>query len=175
MVDTTPSGWLALEDESAPWWTGLYDMLSAAYHLYSRWRWRESEDGAQPWLLWAALLLIGYLVWRLRAERVSTRGAPDQQVPKTVHSALEQLSGDLEQRAFPRAQGETLRQWLQRVQQRHRAGVAGVPDVSLLLNQALPVHQRLRFDPDADLDMARRTLAIVCRRWREDAERRANS
>ena len=169
VVDTTPSAWLSLEDEAAPWWSGLYDILSATYHLYSRWRWRESEDDTQPWLLWAALPLIGYLVWRLRAERVSTRGIADQQTVLPAQSPLEQLLGDLEQRVSSRAEGETLRRWLQRVQQQHRAGVAGVPDVSLLLSEALPIHLRLRFDPDADEQLATRALTTVCARWREDA------
>ena len=81
-----------------------------------RWRWRESDEDAQPWLLWVALPLIGYLVWRLRAERVSAR-TPDAGPPPPPRSALTRLVEDLEAQLSARAPGETLPHWLRGVQQ----------------------------------------------------------
>ncbi|MEM7405802.1 MAG: transglutaminase-like domain-containing protein [Pseudomonadota bacterium] len=162
-VDTTPATWVELEAEAAPWWSALHALGSWLRHQYLEWRWRESEDDTQPWLLWMAVPLIGYLIWRLRAERVDRARAAATDAPADVPGADSELYAVLDRLASsapPRMEGETLRRWFGRIE-----STAAMPSLALLRDQALPLHERLRFDPAGLAPHEREQLRAVCETW----------
>ena len=117
-------------------------------HLYLEWRWREEDtENSQPWLLWAVIPLIAYLVWRLRAERIrreTVLTTPGVRVYPGTESALFAALHALELLTqTTRAPAESVERWLARLET-----LPGMSDVAQLRVSALPLHQRLRFDPD---------------------------
>ena len=164
-LDTTPAGWQSLEADAAPWWNSVYGLMSWLRHLYLEWRWREEDtENSQPWLLWAVIPLIAYLVWRLRAERIrreTVLTTPGVRVYPGTESALFAALHALELLTqTTRAPAESVERWLARLET-----LPGMSDVAQLRVSALPLHQRLRFDPDGLPAAERSKLEALCVDW----------
>ncbi|MBT6272708.1 MAG: transglutaminase domain-containing protein [Chromatiales bacterium] len=171
-IDTTPPGWVLSEAADTPWWLGLYDLGAWLRHLYSSWRWRTDvdDDGVRPWVLLVALPLVLLLLWRLRGQRVrredSTRPVSPQDVgPRSEFLAVQEA---LKQRELGANDGETLTAWLQRLEHSGQ-----LPHPRRLLDVALPLHQRLRFDPVGLSSQERVTLRLICKEWVHDLDAQA--
>lgn len=165
-VDTTPSTWVAMEAEAAPWWEDTYDVASWLMFQYSRWRWSGDEDDASGELVWLVIPLFALLLWRLaRAGRVSRkpRGARRRRrgrAPPGVDSELYPLLEVLEKRGHPRAPGEPLGRWLATL-----AKGEGAEAIGEVLTEMLPVHYRYRFDPEGISAAERAALGRRVRAW----------
>lgn len=144
-VDTTPAVWAELEAESAPWWEQAYDLGSWLRYHFARWRWSAGESDWTTWGLWLLLPLTLILVWRLGlGARVRTAGGRARHAPVErpgLDSELYAVEREIAERGHPRAPGESLRDWLHRLE---REGV--VPGAGELARELLPLHYRYRFD-----------------------------
>ncbi len=165
-VDTTPAIWAELEAESAPWWEDVYDLWSrAGYHL-ARWRWSPGEGRWTTWALWLLVPLTVLLAWRLyRGDRVRTgakAGRPERPERRGLDSALLGLERELGARGHGRSPGESLADWLSRLER--DGAVEGAGD---LAREALPAHYAYRFGPPAGVDAAREGVREAVARWRD--------
>lgn len=165
-VDTTPVVWGALESTDASWWQPAYDLGSWLAFLFAEWRWEETDDEADVWMLWLVLPLALVLVWRMARRQRVRRAAAGRESPggerarQGADSAFYAIERRLLAAGHARREGESARAWLRRL---HEAGAA--PDVDELLREVLPLHYRYRFHP-LGLDAAGdRELAARARSW----------
>ena len=143
-VDTTPSGWLDLEEEQTAWWQPLYDLGSWLTYQFFQWRWRESE-GTYNWLIWLIPPLGLILIWRLYSRQKIARSRPavvatdNQTLNPGADSPFYQIIARLQTAGYVRLPGETITTWFKRIQ---------VPlESPAHLQTLLGLHQRYRFDP----------------------------
>ncbi|OUD12638.1 transglutaminase-like domain-containing protein [Thioflexithrix psekupsensis] len=145
-IDTTPAVWLEKEAERAAWWQPLYDVWSWLYHRFSLWRWDDSKK-VSDLLLWLLIPLIIALMWRLFIkERIKQKRLKKSTIKvnyshQGIDSAFFKIVHYLQDLGYIRQAGETLPQWLQRLQQTDLK----LPPIQPLLE----LHQRYRFDPDS--------------------------
>ena len=163
-VDLTPSVWLNAEQEAAPWWSPLARLYAQAAFMITRWRWTPDEGeghGIYPWLLGP---LAGLLAWRLyrhkkvrralsATSKVSVRRAGDG-------SPLYRLLPVLEALGPPRAAGEPLGRWIERL-----CAIRGEDIAPAMLQEALALHYRLRFDPGGLAPDEQARLEELARDW----------
>jgi protein-glutamine gamma-glutamyltransferase len=142
-IDTTPSVWLEKEAECAAWWQPIYDVWSWLYHRFSLWRWDDSKKATDV-LLWLLVPLISFLLWRLfLKERIKQKRLYKTQIKNNysyqgIDSAFFKIVHYLQKLGYIRQPGETLPQWLQRLEQTDLK----LPPIQSLLF----LHQRYRFD-----------------------------
>lgn len=162
-VDTTPANWAVDEAREAPWWGDIYAVGAWLRYLYSSWRWRttgEGDDDGQPWLLWVALPLVGYLIWRLRAERVRAHDNRAAVPEPVAQSPLRDVLARLEEFGLERRPGETSAALC--VRATHEC-----PELAMepIMEIALPLHARLRFSANGLSEHEVETLKGVCVQW----------
>lgn len=144
-LDPTPPDWFVRETSVlAPLWEKALDFLRwAAY----RWSQREElEAGDAWWGVLAALVVI--LAWRLLRGKRVVRAAGTAAVARR-YPGMDSEFYELTRALPPRAQGETLVAWLERV-------APGKYD------EALRLHQRYRFDPAGISRDERERLRELC-------------
>ncbi|BAP55266.1 transglutaminase-like enzyme, predicted cysteine protease [Thioploca ingrica] len=143
-VDTTPSGWLDLEEEQTAWWQPLYDLGSWLTYQFFQWRWRESA-GTSDWLIWLIPPLGLILIWRLYSRQKIARSRPavaavdNQTLNPGADSPFYQIIAQLQTAGYVRLPGETITTWVKRIQ----APLWSPAHLQTLLG----LHQRYRFDP----------------------------
>jgi transglutaminase-like putative cysteine protease len=143
--DPTPPDWLGVEAPHLPSWQWLADAIHRAREDFFLWR-SQPENRLRATLAMSAfcllgLFLIGFRLWKSRHRPRATRpGIPGWTgtAPRTPLHALEKPARRL---IGERPPGQTFGHWLARLRDRLDS-----PD---LLDEALALHQRLRFDPDA--------------------------
>lgn len=155
VVDTTPPVWASAEDANAPVLEPLFDIISWWKYRFDRWQAADQpgEASSNNYLLWLLLPLVLLLFWRLygkeRIRRRRERAVPPPAARPGLDSALYRLIRELERAGNRRRPGETLNAWFKRLDDQVTAGS---------MNEALQLHYRYRFDPDADARELRRRL-----------------
>ncbi len=169
-VDFTPSQWVAAEEASRGWLTGVYDVFANAWFGIHRW-WAQRAENWTYYLAGAAvLLLLGYVLrdWRRQAWRAVWRRVSDPRPPPPAMAAspFDDIVSELQRSGAPRYQGETLRQWLQRLQ---RSGSIETGELLSLLE----MHYRYRFAAPATKNEAalRQGVAAWYARQADDKRR----
>jgi transglutaminase-like putative cysteine protease len=156
--DPTPPVWFELERSPDTLWTRLADLRSRVSFAFARWRWLEEKSGTKRALLWSALGLGLFLVYRLARRRGVARVKNTSPVSVLfvtpgADSEFSEVAARLAREHGRRRQGETLGQWLSRIGWRER------------LAELLALHNRYRFDP-AGLNPERRAaLREAAARW----------
>ena len=139
-VDATPGGWSNDPAERAPWWRPVADAWSWATYRFNRWRALGGRWRAVVFVV-GMVILIWIALRQLRGSRW-LRAAPAVALPfPGADSELLPVVARLYAAGRPRAPGQTLRAW--------GAGLGPAWD------EALGLHERLRFDP-AGLDPGER-------------------
>jgi hypothetical protein len=131
-VDTTPSTWLTVEEDAAPFWRPLADLLSFAWRRFAEWR-RDvaaSEFPVTTLALVAPLAaLLAWLVLRRARPRRKSGGAGTGDAPEDPAGAEMRSFRALEQefalRGFGRHLGEPPRAWLARLDREGRPVLGG--------------------------------------------------
>jgi hypothetical protein len=140
-VDTTPPSWFEAEENLAPAWQGLADLLRWAGF---RWSQRGAIEGSAGWYAAVALLAL-VLVWRLaRGKRVSGTTGSSAGGALTFAGADSEfyaVERALARRGVARAPQESLRAWGARAV----ATLEGAARARF--ERALGLHRRYRFDP----------------------------
>ncbi|MCG6954190.1 MAG: transglutaminase-like domain-containing protein [Betaproteobacteria bacterium] len=154
-LDTTPPDWFGIEEERAPLWQGLSDLLR-----WASFRWSQRapfEAGTGAYVLLA--LLVGILFWRLlRGRRMARAGSGAASAARSwqgMDSSFFAVERRLTERFGPRGASEALGPWIARV------GVALDPSARAELLEALELHQKLRFDPAGVGGDERRRLGVL--------------
>ena len=164
-VDTTPVVWSALESADASWWQPAYDLGSWLAFLFAEWRWAETEEESNDWMLWLVLPLALVLVWRLARRQRVLRGGGDGAAPaRAARQGLDSAFYAVERRLLAdghhRRDGESTRAWIRRL-----AATGAVPRAGTLLDDLLPLHYRCRFGPGGLDPEQARELAARSRAW----------
>lgn len=155
--DPTPPDWGALEAASRPWWGLLQD-------LWGRLRFLLASDEGQPenegaYLIWLLLPLVVLLAWRV-AHRGRRRVLDRIAGKSRTHSMspFAPVEAVLSRRGCGRRSGETLREWVVRLQRE------GEP-AAIELTQAVDLYYRQRFDPKGLDESAGKKLESLLAVW----------
>ena len=156
--DPTPPDWGALEAEHRPWWGGIQDILSRMRFLLAGGE--EGEEGEEQvpgYLVWLLILLVALLAWRIARHGRSRRHQGRERVAPAVtpFTPIETL---LARRGAGRRAGETLAEWLERLERQ------GEPAASEL-RPALQLYYCKRFDPVGLDREGERRLDGMLREW----------
>jgi protein-glutamine gamma-glutamyltransferase len=163
-VDTTPPGWVDVEDQGRPWWTTLADWGSWARFGFATWQERASAE--QKGLVFGliGLAVIVWLGWRLlqgkgAPQRSDVAQAPEMTIARngldSEFFAIEQQLGKL---GFARLTHETVVDWLARIGGELPGNAVELRDLALL-------HYRYRFDPHGLAENERNDLARRASAW----------
>lgn len=144
-LDTTPGDWARTEEQNASLWEPLTDKWSRAWFAFSKWRWYGGAAEWQNYLLLALVGFIALLAWRLLARQRRQRAVQEETAEAWLHrpgldSEFYQVEVRLAEFGLGRREGETLADWLARIEP-----LAKLPVTPL--RQLLALHYRLRFDP----------------------------
>jgi hypothetical protein len=147
-VETTPSAWIAIENEQASSLEWVGDLLGHLKMIFVEWRWfqeeGERENGYWPLVLVSFLIYIGWNVTRrLRFSRGGQTTAANKARPfKTIRTPFSKIEDFLEDKSGPRRPDETYRSWLERL-----SAEEGSDQLQKDLEPILSQHYRMRFDP----------------------------
>jgi len=151
-VDNTPASWAVEEENEAPVWQGLMDLLRYAGF---QWSTRGEFKAGDGWYAVLALLA-GILAWRVlrgrkvvRDEKMAARSRRRYPGEDSEFYAVEKSLGQ-------RDSAETQAAWLSRIGK----GLPAEKRDSVLA--ALRLHQRYRFDPDGITLVERTRLRELC-------------
>jgi len=164
--DTTPSSWVETEEESGSSWRPLTDWLSAIWFKFSEWRWFSDKKGVTKSLPWLLLVAVILFAWRSKVlkkrARMKTRTPTKTRVSPGpgADSEFYGIERKLEKRGFSRAAGETLSQWVHRIEAASQASVETRP-----LHPILSLHYRHRFDPRGLTMADREALKSSVQSW----------
>ena len=154
--DPTPPDWAELEAGQAPGWTVLSDLVSWGWFAFLQWR----QDGDKGHLLWLAVPVVVWVAVRLglrgRRRRVAT--APGHQRGTDDESALTPVEGHFARLGLGRGPGETVRQWLARLERAQGDDIRG-------LREAVELQYRARYEPGGISDAERGELARLVETW----------
>lgn len=141
--DPTPSGWMDLESGTGGFFQPISDFFRRTSEDFNLWRAKPGNTA----IVAASLLGVGglglvFIMRRLwRSKRiVNGRRRIKENDPRAVLTPLRRLESLAEKRLGPRGDGEPFARWLQGL-----TPLLGDPD---RLDEALEIHQRLRFDPE---------------------------
>lgn len=137
-VDTTPSTWLTVEEDAAPFWRPLSDFFSFAWRRFGELR-RDMVAPAHPVAAWSlGTLLVGLLAW-LAFSRAKKTPKPDSEKVGAGDTASDAASNELRSfRALEhelaalglgRRVSETPRAWIVRIC-REGKSVLGEPRIA---------------------------------------------
>ncbi|MDQ7005044.1 MAG: transglutaminase domain-containing protein [Ghiorsea sp.] len=112
-VDNTPPNWFALEDSHQSQFQGVWDWFANVTFSFKKWRYGDSEI-EKAW--WYGLLLILFIFLAVRVlSRVKMQSSDAGDCVKNDEAWLK-LEKALADAGLERQQGETVRQWLQRIE-----------------------------------------------------------
>lgn len=137
--DTTPGSWVLEERQRTPWYQGFLDWVQRQREDFFLWRNRPG-NGLVIGSIMSGIGLIGALViarnlWRSRRRIGEARAAYQWDGP-LIRTPLHELEPVAAKLLGPRPTGTPLGSWL-----------GGLPPLDGL-EEAIAIHQRLRFDPD---------------------------
>ncbi len=167
-LDTTPADWAQTENQNASFWEPLSDRWSRAWFSFSQWRWYGGAGEWQNYLLLALVAMIALLAWRVLARQRRQRRAGGEPVEEWLQrpgldSEFYQIEARLDELGLGRRAGETLADWLARVEPLAKLPLAP-------LRQLLALHYRLRFDPQGLKQEEREALRGGVSEWLAQAK-----
>lgn len=137
--DTTPGSWVVEETQRTPWYQGFLDWVQRQREDFFLWRNRPGNGlliGASMSVIGLiGAFIIGRNLWRSR-RRIGDLQATYRWDGPTIRTPLHELEPVAAKLLGPRPTGVPLGTWLN-----------GLPPVEGL-DEAVELHQRLRFDPD---------------------------
>ncbi len=140
--DPTPPGWLAEETAGATESRGFADAYQRLKEDFFLWRNRPANRLGATLVMWAlglgTLTFVGRRLWKSRL--VVAKDAAGNPVPPERITPLHHLESRARRILGPRPVGVTLAAWLR--------GLAGHCVTESDLEEALEIHQRIRFDPN---------------------------
>ncbi len=146
IVDATPPQWLAMENAQQAWFEPLQDFFSNQWFVFTQWRMQHHQQQTGVWQV-AALLLSGYIGWRIYSAKAQLRQptAPilaltEPCVYLNLDSAFYLIEQALQTCLPAREKSESLQQWVARLDN---------PELALLVQW----HYQLRFDPQGLADV----------------------
>jgi hypothetical protein len=168
-VDSTPSQWLAMEEERASLWQPLTDSWSNYLFHFRQWQLQQTQQQNTELGLSAALLLTIYLAWRIYSakQKLYRNIQPEQSIelkPATqgLDSEFYLIEQCLQNTAQARQPNESIRQWVERLQ---------IP----ALNELYKLHYQLRFDPIGLSIEQRQLLQRQATEWANDYQNNADN
>ena len=174
VLDTTPADWIGIEDSTIPSWKFIFDFLS--------WFWFILSQGLKPiqnlgrfnhwwWLTIPSIFIL--LRWLYRQKKIRLREKSKPQIePSSVgeDSEFYLIEKALIELGLTRKPSETLKQWIERVQD-------NLPTLDLVneLYSILELHYRYRFDPQGIKIDERARLKSSCQSWLTKYQKSINS
>jgi hypothetical protein len=168
--DTTPVSWITEEAETASPMEPLYDLLSWCMFKFSSWRWSEREGGISKHMGWLLIPLILLLARRLYSRnRVKRREKEEemkgrQKSSPGMDSEFYLIEKKLTELGYVRHPGETLSDWVRRIEGEYPA------DASPVLESILSLHYRYRFDPKGITSAERSALKSTVNAWLDERQ-----
>ncbi|MCW5552421.1 MAG: hypothetical protein KIS67_09655 [Verrucomicrobiae bacterium] len=144
--DTTPASWIQEESKNPTPWRWLSDAWSRVKFEVAKFRWGQSR--VRQYLVWVLVPVLALLLYQIivRSSRRRRREKPLEDEANFTWPGLDSefylLEKRLAARGVPRAAGEPLSSWLERV-----ADVPVLADLRASLHELLRLHYRYRFDP----------------------------
>jgi protein-glutamine gamma-glutamyltransferase len=158
IVDSTPSQWLAMENEHASMFQSLSDWFSTQRFKFKQWQLQEGEKQNSLWLSGALLLTI-YVGWRIysaRRQLIRETKQRDLCVEAMTYQGLDSEFYLIEQyfqaTDFVKSKNESIQAWVKRLNQ---------PE----LNALYQLHYQLRFDPQGLTSEHRKQLQQQVALW----------
>jgi len=152
-LDATPPSWGVEEENEAPVWQGLADLLRYAGF---RWSQRGEFKIGDSWYALLGVLEL-YLGWSVLRGRRVVREEKAAAVRKKHYPGEDSEFYAVEQSLPPREPAETQAAWMKRIEAR-------IPFKSAdPIREALRLHQRYRFDPAGLSRNERNRLRELCR------------
>lgn len=152
--DTTPSSWVAQEEENASPFQFLSDFQSWAEFQVLKF-FDYSHNNIREYIFWPLIPALAFLLYRIF--RGSRRHREGTLSPRTIWPGLDSEFYQLEERlargGLPRQSGEPLSAWLQRATTDAQFAALRQP-----LENILRLHYRYRFDPSGLSPAERQTL-----------------
>ncbi|MDQ6984143.1 MAG: transglutaminase-like domain-containing protein, partial [Ghiorsea sp.] len=141
-VDNTPPNWFALENANQSQLQGLWDWFSDVGFTFKKWRYGDSET-EKIW--WYALLLVLFVFLAIRVlRRVKTQAFQQEEQTKADENWLK-LEHALADVGLGRKAGETVRQWLQRIEGGKWSVLGMLHDMQYYGDKPLSVKQKQRW------------------------------
>jgi protein-glutamine gamma-glutamyltransferase len=141
--DPTPPDWLAMETQRPNSMQWLHDGIQRLREDFFIWRNDERNRTAvfivMGLIALAVFLFIARRLWRSRRRVHPALPGRTAAPPPGAHTALHSLENRARKIIGPRPTGQTFARWLQ--------GLHPAIDNPALLDEAISLHQRLRFDP----------------------------
>lgn len=144
--DTTPASWIEEESKNPSPWRWLSDAWSRVKFEIAKFRWGQSR--MRQYLVWVLVPVLVLLLYQIivRSSRRRRREKPRETDADFIWPGLDSefyvLEKRLAARGVPRAVGEPLSAWLERL-----ADAPGMVDLRASLRELLRLHYRYRFDP----------------------------
>jgi hypothetical protein len=152
-VDSTPSQWLAMEQDNAGFWQPVSDFFSNALFYFRQWQLEQHEADKLALALTTAALLIAYLFWRFigAGQRKEKTAMIQPAILQGQDSEFYLIEQALQNTPNARLPNESMQQWVKRLDE---------PE----LTDIYRLHYRFRFDPlglSQQQIEALRTLALA--------------
>jgi hypothetical protein len=143
-LDYTPSSWVALEAEAAPWWQDSYDIVSHATHATYQW-WIAKPRNLMDYVLGIGLFIATiYLLKKITFKKIKLQWDKQTQNKETIvipgsDSPFYKIIKHLDQNAAPKQPGESIKGWLQRISSTYNIEIA-------VLQPLVDQHYHYRFN-----------------------------
>jgi protein-glutamine gamma-glutamyltransferase len=161
--DTTPESWVATESQRASIFQWVSDVWAQVRFQIAKLRWGQSN--LRTYILWGLVPLLGLLLYQIifrRGRARKRRGKGNEVAVAVVWPGLDsefyQLELSLAKRGVSRQTGETLSDWLKRA-----LSDPALKGLQEPLQELLPLHYGLRFDPLGLTRVEREMLARKAR------------
>jgi len=172
-LDTTPPSWFDEEESDASWYEPAQDWWSNRMHGFRMWRYYGDMGEMQKYLLAVLAILVAVLAWRIlfRRRKSGTLGLKDfwWNVERAgLDSEFYEVQKKIEELGLVRHDGESLYDWLQRLEVREEIQ----PE---LLRQIVNLHYQYRFDPNGLSENDRIRLGKLVKAWLREPEEEAQA
>ena len=165
--DTTPSSWIAIEDDAASDWQYVRDFMSLIWFKLAQGRLILTTAGLR-YLWWLAIPLVIIVARQFtgsknqRSIKAFKLGNRNNQMFVGADSELYLIERELTKLGLKRDRHETWQDWFKRMSREPE-------HASLLakLDRAIEIHYRYRFDPDGITLQEREQLRAICLTWLE--------
>ncbi|WP_038249884.1 transglutaminase-like domain-containing protein [Ghiorsea bivora] len=113
-IDNTPPNWFSIENAKQSQFQGLWDWFSDIRFQFKKWRYGDSEIDKQWWYILLSILF-GYLTIRV-LRRVKTKQHADAKTVEKEAQDWLKIEQALAMVGLGRRNGETVQQWLVRIE-----------------------------------------------------------
>lgn len=163
--DATPAGWQAFEQYDRSLAQRASDAMSWLRYQFLSWRYYTEPGTIMRFLFWALIPVLLWMLWRIfrNQKRVDTDARSRESSiphPAGLDSDFYRLEQILTQAGWTRSTGESLGDWLRRIE----SGARPVSNAELL-REIVSLHYAYRFDPMGVTPEQRVTLRENVNRW----------